>query len=69
MSFSNVPSYNSPDGLPSNPFPTRIKTVACRNEACGEDINEPVCPYCGTENEIEYEPDFEAGQKEFDKYD
>ncbi len=66
---SNVVEYSSCDGLPSNPFPTRIKTVACWNEACGEEINEPVCPFCGTENEIEHEPYFEAGEREFDKYD
>lgn len=67
--FSNFVGHTSPDGRPSNPFPTRIRTVACRNEDCGEDINEPVCPHCGTENEIEHEPDYEAGEREFDKYD
>ncbi len=38
--------------------------VACKNEDCEEDIDTEICPYCGTENEIEFEPDYEAGDME-----
>lgn len=58
MRHSNYPSYNSPDGLPSSPWPMVPITVACKNEECAEDITTEICPYCGTENEIEYETDY-----------
>ncbi len=58
-----MPNYNSPDGLPRNPYPQ--KSVTCPE--CFEDTNEPECPNCG--HQIEYEPDYEAGQKEYDKYE
>jgi len=69
MKFSNTPSYNSSDGLPSNPYPLKAVPTTCPNEACGEEVTERICPHCGTEVKIEHEPDFEAGQKEYDKYD
>lgn len=67
--FSNVIEYSSSDGLPKNPYPLKAVPTTCTNESCGEEVTENPCPYCGTENEIEHEPDFEAGQQEYDKYD
>ncbi len=54
--FSNTVNHNSSDGLARNPWPVKPIVVACRNEDCGEDIETEVCPHCGTENVIEYEP-------------
>lgn len=69
MKFSNVVSHNSPDGLPKNPYPLKVVQTTCPNEACGEEVTEPTCPHCGTEVNLEFEPDYEAGDREYDKYD
>jgi predicted amidophosphoribosyltransferase len=65
--YSNSVSYNSPDGLPSNPYPLVPVKTTCSN--CYEKITEDPCPHCGAQNDIDMEPDFEAGQREYDKYD
>ena len=62
--YSNVVNHNSPDDLPANPYPAKAIRTTCVNEDCMERISEEVCPFCGTENKIEYEPDYEAGQSE-----
>lgn len=69
MKFSNIVPYNSPDGLPRNPYPLKVVPTTCTNEACGEEVTEPVCPRCGTDVDLDFEPDYEAGEREFDKYD
>lgn len=62
--YSDTVNWDSADGLPSNPFPNKPIIVACKNEDCAEDVDTEICPFCGTENLIEYEPDYEAGDKE-----
>jgi hypothetical protein len=61
---SNHVPYDSPDGLPTNPYPMVPVIQACTNEDCGEDVHTEICPFCGAENEIDYEPDYSAGERE-----
>lgn len=64
---SNIVNHNSPDGLPANPFPERAIPTTCVN--CYNKITENPCPHCGSDNDIEYGPDYTADEKEYDKYD
>lgn len=62
--FSNIVNYTSVDGLPSNPYPLKAVRKPCVE--CGAKIDTEICPYCEAENEIEHEPDYEAGDREYD---
>jgi predicted amidophosphoribosyltransferase len=55
--FSNSVDYNSPDGLPTSPYPKKAMPTICGE--CFEKVTEEVCPHCGAENDIDYEDDFE----------
>ena len=46
--------YNSPDGR-SKDTPLKVKHKACPE--CYNIIIDEICPFCGNETELEYEPD------------
>jgi hypothetical protein len=60
--FSNYVSYDSPDGLPTNPWPQKAVPTICKE--CYNETDTEVCKSCGAENEIEYETDYEIDYDE-----
>lgn len=57
MRYSNYVPYDSPDGLPTRPWPTKPVMTSCKE--CCNMVDTEVCPHCGSENEIEYETDYD----------
>lgn len=62
--FSNVVNYNSPDGLPSRPWPGKVVPTTCPE--CYNKVTEQVCPHCGADVELEMEIDYDCNYDEFD---
>jgi hypothetical protein len=60
--YSNVTNWSSSDGLPSNPYPAKAIKTYCAE--CSNEVETEICPHCGHENKIDYEPDYEAGNTE-----
>lgn len=61
---SNNVRRDSSDGLPDNPYPLKVAPTMCIE--CGCMTTEAECPECGAEMELDFEPDYEAGDQEYE---